>query len=374
MDEPGQTSPAEPTGSHSVQDTPQVGDVARTADATAEPRRDPKLVALLILLTTLPPVAITTFLPSLPSIAEEFETNEAVIQLGVTLFLFAFALSHLLLGPASDKYGRRPTLLTGLLIFLVGSVMALVATGPALFVTGRIVQGFGAASGPALGRAIIIDVYGPRRSTRLLAYAIVATAFAPLVAPVIGGIIEESLGWRYVFALLVAFAVLLLIASLGTVRETNVNRDPEALRLSRMTSNYAALLRHRHFLAYALLLGLLFSGQVAFLATSSFILIDVMGLTPTIYGVTFMAVAAGVMMGAFLASRLDDVTMGPGIVVVGAGIAAVATAVMAGIGVVGSVGLWAVLVPVFVRGLGSGLLRPAAIAGALLPFKGELYT
>ena len=370
MDIPGRASDPAATGAASS-DAPPIDPINTDASDTTgdDAGQDRTLAAMLILLTTVPPITINTFLPSLPSIASEFETSESVIQLGVTLFLFAFALSQLVLGPASDKYGRRPTLLAGLSVFLVGGLVTLMATGPLMFVLGRIVQGLGAASGPALGRAIIIDVYGHGRSTKLLAYATIATAFAPMIAPVIGGVIEEAAGWRYVFALLVIFSLLLLIAAALRVPETNSKLDKDALRPRKMAANYGALLRHRHFMAYALLLGLLFAGQVAFLATSSFILIDVMGLTPTVYGFTFMAIAAGVMIGAFLASRLDQAAIGPSIIILGAGIAAAATAVMAGIGVVGQVGLWAILVPIFLRAFGSGLLRPAAMAGAILPFR-----
>ena len=331
--------------------------------------RGTKLAALLIVLTTLPPISINTFLPSLPSIAEEFDTSKAVIQLGVTLFLFAFASAQLVLGPASDRFGRRPTLIAGMWVFVLGGLIVLFSTSAPMFVAGRVVQGIGAASGPALGRAIIIDIYGRAGSTRLLAYATVATALAPMVAPPIGGLLEELAGWRWVFVLLLAFSAALLAASTRWVPETNPQLDPHALQPAKMAANYRSLLRDRTFVAYALLLGLLFAGQVAFLATSSFILIDIMGLSPTVYGVTFMAIAAGVAIGATLASRLHAARLEPAVVLVGAAIAAGATIVMAGIGVVATVGLWAIIVPVFVRAFGSGLLRPAAMAGAILPFR-----
>src|SRR6185503_18269656 len=115
-------------------------------------------------------LSVDMFLPSLPTITDEFHTSKATMQLGVTLFLVAFAGSQLIYGPASDRYGRRPLLFAGLALFVVGGLVALSAQSVGMLIAGRVLQGLGGGAGPALAQAIVLDVYGRDRSARIIAY------------------------------------------------------------------------------------------------------------------------------------------------------------------------------------------------------------
>ena len=336
----------------------------------AERRRAESIpaAALLIALTAVAPLAVDMFLPSMPTMAEEFDVPSSTIQLAVTLFLLAFAASQLVYGPASDRFGRRPVLIAGLVLFIAGGVISLLAPSAEMLIAGRIVQGFGGGAGPAIGRAIVLDVYGRDRAGRVLAYMTIATPLAPAIAPIIGGGLEELFDWRAVFVTLVALGVFLLIAYRSLIPETNRRRDAGATNVRQMSGNYSVLFSSRPFVAYSLVIGLMFSGQLVFISGSSFVFIDELGLSAGFFGLGFGFVAVGIMGGAWVSSRLIGRWHDTNIVLLGALVAAVASAVMAALAWVGVANVWAVLLPMFATAGGFGITRPAATAGALIPF------
>src|SRR5690606_6527179 len=129
------------------------------------------------------------FLPSMPDIAAEFATSEAVLTLGVTLFLVAFAGSQLFYGPASDRWGRRPILLLGLAIYVAGGVVCLTATSAEQLILGRVLQGLGGGVGPAMANAMVLDLYGREGAAKMIGYMSIVLPLAPAIAPLFGGAI-----------------------------------------------------------------------------------------------------------------------------------------------------------------------------------------
>ena len=235
---------------------------------------------MLVGLSMTAPLAIDMFLPSMPNMAEEFEASTSTIQLAVTLFLLAFAASQLVYGPLSDRFGRRPALIAGLVLFILGGVLSLFAWSAETLIVGRVIQGFGGGAGPAIGRAMVLDVFGRDRAARVLAYMTIATPLAPTIAPIIGGVLQDLFDWRAVFVTLIGIGLFLLVAYRLVLPETNVRRDRSALGAAQMSRNYRELFSSRTFLAYALTMGLMFSGQLVFISGSSFVLIDELGLSP----------------------------------------------------------------------------------------------
>ena len=309
------------------------------------------------------------FLPSMPTMAEEFDVSASTMQLAVTLFLLAFAASQLVYGPTSDRFGRRPVLISGLLMFIAGGALSLFAQSAEILILGRIVQGIGGGAGPAIGRAMVLDVFGRERAARVMAYMTIATPLAPAIAPVIGGVLQDAFNWRSVFVVLIGIGVFLLVAYRALLPETNVRRDAGALGATQMSKNYGALFSNRSFVAYALVIGLMFSGQLVFISGSSFVLIDELGLSARMFGFSFGFVAVGIMGGAWLSSRLVDRWQDTRVVLLGAVVATGASAVMAALAWAGVASPWAVLLPMFVTSAGFGISRPPAMAGALIPFE-----
>ncbi len=326
-------------------------------------------VAMLVGLSMTAPLAIDMFLPSMPNMAREFSAPTSTIQLAVTLFLLAFAASQLVYGPVSDRFGRRPALIAGLLLFIAGGVLSLFAWSAEALIVGRIIQGIGGGAGPAIARAMVLDVFGRSRAARVMAYMTIATPLAPTLAPIVGGVLQDLFDWRAVFVTLIGIGVFLLIAYRLVLPETNVRRDRSALGAVQMSRNYGALLSSRTFLAYALTMGLMFSGQLVFISGSSFVLIDELGLSPGMFGLGFGFVAVGIMCGAWLASRLVVRWANSQVVLLGAMLAASSGGVMAALAWGGVASPWAVLLPMFVFAAANGVARPPAMAGALIPFE-----
>ncbi len=339
------------------------------ASSIRERAESKRAVALLIGLNTTAPLAIDMFLPSMPNMAREFEAPTSTIQLAVTLFLLAFAASQLVYGPVSDRFGRRPALVVGLVLFIAGGLMSLFAWSAEALIVGRIIQGIGGGAGPAIGRAMVLDVFGRQRAARVMAYMTIATPLAPTLVPIIGGVLQDLFDWRAVFVTLVGIGVFLLVAYRLVLPETNERRDRTALGAVQMGRNYRELFSSRIFFAYALTMGLMFSGQLVFISGSSFVLIDELGLTAGQFGLAFGFAAVGIMSGAWLSSRLVVRWPNSRVVLLGAVFGAVAGGVMAALAWGGVASPWAVLLPMFVFAAGNGLARPPAMAGAMIPFE-----
>jgi len=324
--------------------------------------------ALLVALTALAPLAVDMFLPSMPTMAEEFAANSATLQLAVTLFLLAFATSQLVYGSASDRFGRRPVLFAGLALFAAGGFVAGSAGSAEALIAGRVIQGLGGGAGPAVGRAIVMDVYGRERAARVLASITTATALAPTLAPIAGGVLHDVFGWRSVFVTLVALGVVLAAAYAVLIPETNRDPDPRALTAAGLVANYRGLLSSRVFVGYALVVALMFGGQLVFISSSAFVLIEERGLGSSAFGLSFGFVAIGIMLGAALSGRLVMRWPLERVVLAGAVTGALASATMAALAWTGVGGVWSVIVPMFVTAGGFGVARPPATAGALIPF------
>ena len=334
---------------------------------TRNPESRPAL-AMLIALTAIAPISIDMFLPSMPKMADDFETSTGAVSLAVTLFLFAFAASQLVYGPASDRFGRRPVLFAGLGLYIAGGLIALFSVSVETLVAGRIVQGLGGGAGPAISSAIVIDVYKKDRALRALAAMTVVTALAPMLAPIVGGFLHDLAGWRSVFVTLVAIGGLLAFGYAVLLPETNALRDPAALNLRRMARNYVTLWTTPIFAAHALLMALLFSGQLVFISTSSFVLVDDLGLSEQAFGFSFGLVAFGIMVGATLSRRLAGKWSPRRIVLTAACFGGAASTAMAGMALGGFEGVPQILLPMMVVAGATGMSGPAARATALTPF------
>lgn len=327
---------------------------------------------VIVALSAVAPLSIDMFLPSMPAMADDFETSTGTVSLAVTLFLFSFAASQLFYGPLSDRFGRRPALFAGLALFVAGGAMCLFAQSVEMLVAGRVLQGFGGGAGPAIARAIIVDVYEASHAVRVLAVVTVATALAPMLAPIAGGVLHEVFGWRSVFVVLVGLGVALTLGYALVLPETNRFRDGAALQPRTMVANYGRLFRSRVFVSYSLLMALLFSAQLIFISSSSFVLIDEIGLPPTVFGFVFGFVAVGIMAGASISRRLAGGWQPHEVVRRGTRVAAFASVLMLALALIGID--WAplaaalIVVPMFVIAGCNGLSRPAATSAALAPF------
>ncbi|MBI3150155.1 MAG: multidrug effflux MFS transporter [Betaproteobacteria bacterium] len=326
------------------------------------------LALLLTTLVALGPLSTDLYLPALPALTQDFATDVASVQLTLSVFLVGFALAQIAYGPLSDRYGRRPILLAGLVIYLLASVACMLASSIETLILARFLQALGACAGPVLGRAIVRDVYGPVQAARVLAYISGAMALAPMLGPVLGGWLTVLFGWRANFAALTLFSALQCAATALLLGESNAHRDPEATRPGRIAANFGALLKARHYRGYLLCFSFSYAGLFAFISGSSFVLINLHGLSPQWYGASFGFVVAGYIAGTLISGR-STLRLGTRrLVLRGAMLATASGLVMAGLGLAGVASLWAILLPMFAYMVATGVIMPNAIGGALAPY------
>ena len=330
----------------------------------------PESLTVVVIVTALVAFgAISTdlYLPSLPAIANQFGVGAGAAQLTLSVFLLGFAFSQLVYGALSDRFGRRPTLLVGLVIYLLASLACMLAPSIELLIAGRLLQAIGACAGVVLGRAVVRDVYGRERAARVLSYVAMAMALAPALGPILGGYIQVWFGWRASFLVLAIFGGTILASVFLQLPETNRSRDP-TLRLTRLLLNYRTLLHNRVYLGYVLVATCAYSGIFTFISGSSFLLIGVLKLSPEDYGLCFASIVVGYMVGTLLSGRL---TMRLGLermILIGSLVGLAAGALAAALSLAGVVELIAVLAPFFLFLLGTGMMLPNALAGAMGPF------
>lgn len=332
---------------------------------------DPRSFPVAVLLTALVafgPVSTDLYLPSLPDMTRAFNTSVSMVQLTLSVFTGGFAVAMLVYGPLSDRYGRRPVLIGGAMLYVVASVLCMLAPTIEALLVGRFLQAVGACAGPVLGRAVVRDVYERAEAARMLSYMASAMALAPAVAPLLGGGLHAAFGWQANFVALTVFGVVITVATWAMLRETNAHRDPLATRPARLIGNYGALLQSRVFMGHTLCVALGFAGLFSFISGSSFVIIDVLGVDPEFFGFAFMAVVVGYITGAFGGGRLTGRLGIERMLAVGSTLCAIAGVIAMALAWAGVQSIAAVVAPTALYFLGAAILMPNGTAGAISPF------
>ena len=334
-----------------------------------KPRPDSlKITILLTALVALGPLSTDMYLPALPTLMRTFGAGVAPAQFTLSIFLIGFACGQLLVGPLSDRFGRRPVLLWGMALYAVASVACSLAGDFQQLALARLLQALGACCGPVLGRAVVRDVYGRERAARMFAYMAMAMALAPAVAPMIGGFVTQWPGWRGIFLALGLVGAALALAVALMLSETNAHLNPEAVRPGRLLANYRLLLGDRRYCGYMLCFAGVFSALFAFISGSSFVLIDRYALSPVMYGLAFGVVVLGYMVGSFFSGRLTQRLGIARMIVAGLAVANGGGLLGLALALTGAGGVAGVVCPVALVMLGAGLVLPNAMAGAIAPF------
>lgn len=329
--------------------------------------RSLQMSALLTALVAIAPISTDMYLPALPAIGDAFGAGTAAVQLTLSFYLVGFAGAQLILGPLSDRYGRRPILIGGTALFVLASLACVLATDIDQLIAARFFQAIGACAGGAVGRAAVRDIYETKDAARLLAHMGTAMAVAPLLAPLLGGQLTHHFGWEANFVGLAAFGVFVLVLSASVLPETNTRLNPAALAPRNMIENYLTLARHPQFRAYTLTNAFSFGGLFAFISGSSFVLIGTFGLTPQTFGFAFSAPVLGFMAGTQFGARMSKTRPIPDVVKFGSVLALIAGLIGLG-AVVLSPSLWSVIIPMFAYTAAIGIVMPISMAGSIGPF------
>ena len=326
------------------------------------------LTLLLSLLTALGPLTMDMYLPSLPAIGVALDASTAAVQLTISSYLLGFAVGQILYGPLSDRVGRRPVILAALVLYVAATVVCAGAQTIGILIAVRFVQALGGAGCIVLARAAVRDLYSGERAGRELSLMGSITAFAPIVAPAIGGVLQDAFGWRASFYLLVVFALIAGSAAARFLPETLRQRASGPFSFGAMGALYRSVLVHRGFLANLGILVAAFVGLFAWISGAPFVMQGLYAMTPVAFGATYAAGAAGYMVGAYVAARIVmrlglDRTVGIGAGIMAAGGLAMAASVALGLSSVA----WLVgTMTIYLAGM--GLVLPQTQAGALTPF------
>ena len=331
--------------------------------AQRELRRTPlRLLALLIAMTGVGSLSLNILTPAIPSLVTKFGAEPANVQLTVSLYIMGLAVAQLVFGPLSDKFGRRLVVMTGLALATVASTFAIFAGSIASLVIWRVVQSLGASTGQTIGRAIIRDLYERDRAASIIGSVTSVVVLMPMLAPLLGGILDTLFGWEAIFIFSAALSGCVLAWAMLALPETRVARADR----NRFFADFRALATNPRFFGYALCAGLGSGPFFSFLGGAPHVVVSMLGRSSAEYGLWFFIPSFGFMAGNFMVARLARrlgidalIWWGIALTIVGALLNIALYLAAPGWEMV------TIFLPGVVVGVGNGLLLPTAVAGAV---------
>jgi DHA1 family bicyclomycin/chloramphenicol resistance-like MFS transporter len=335
--------------------------------ARAPDRKSAVSIALICSFAAIGTLATNIFLPSLPAIAADLHVSSATITATISLFLAIFALGQLIVGPLSDRFGRRIPILAGLCVFVIGSFWCALANDLASLLIARSIQACGACTATVLSRAIARDLFDGQALAKVMALTTVATAAAPGLSPLLGSALDHFFGWRSEFVFVAFFALCALLAYAALIGETNWSGSGSVNPVA-VGASYLGLIRDARFVVPGRTAGLLIAGLFAIFSAAPRVLLEHFGFSPFTLGLLFAAVVVVVFGASMLAPRLSArlgfyhaMLAGLGVTAIG-GVALLLAVLFAN----NSFPPFLLAVAVFVVGV--GIASPLASAAALSPF------
>lgn len=324
-------------------------------------RRTAPHVTTLVVATSAGALALNVFLPSLPAMARYFEADYGLVQLTVSLHLASTAVLQLLVGPASDRFGRRPVMLASFAIFIMATLAAIFAPTIEFLLACRVFQAF-AAAGMVLSRAIVRDTVGANLAASRIGYITMGMTLVPMIGPAIGGVLDELYGWQATFGLTLAFGILSFAIIFFDLGETN--RNPSA-SLGAQFRAYPELLRSRLFWGYALTAAFTSGSFFTFLGGAPYVSSVLFGMSPSTYGFYFACLGLGYMVGNFIAGRYTARVGINRMMLAGNIISGVAVLIAIALFTFGVADPLALFVPAAIATAGNGFTLPSANSGVV---------
>ena len=325
------------------------------------------LTALLASLTAVGPLSTDMYLPSLPDIARDLGASTQQVQLTISSYLIGFACGQILYGPVSDRHGRKPVLLAAVALFCAATIVCMLATSVDMLIVARIAQALGGSGAVVVTRAIVRDLYSGARAGRELSVISSVMAVAPVLAPMAGGMLQAAFGWRSIFVLLVVAGVAAFAIVWALLPETLQRRD-EAISASSMLRSYRIVISNGVFLAYLGLGCFSYAGLFAWISGASFVLQNLYGLTPLVFGFVFAIATFGYFTGTTIAARIVTRVGLDGMIGIGSVVCAVGGLLACASIALGLTSSLSLVIPVAIFLAGFGMVLPQSIAGAITPF------
>ncbi|MEK5379432.1 Bcr/CflA family multidrug efflux MFS transporter [Niallia sp. FSL W8-0635] len=264
-----------------------------------------QIAFLLGSLSLLGPFTIDTYLPAFPTIVEEFHTNASLVQVSLTTCLLGLGLGQLIIGPMSDVQGRRKPLLIFLGLYLLSSLVCAIAPNISMLIVARFIQGFAAAGGLVISRAVVRDLYSGRELTKFFATLMLIGNLGPIVAPIIGGAILSFANWKVVFLVLTCVGAILTVVVSFKLEETLPTEKRVPSNIKQVVMNFGSLLKDREFAGYAFTQGFTTAGIFAYVSGISFVYQNIYGVSPQVFSLLFGINGVGLIIGTQLVGRLS---------------------------------------------------------------------
>ena len=336
---------------------------------STQPGMSPGLVVVILsMLLGIQPVTTDLYLPALPALADSFAAPMAQAQYTLSALLLAFGCSQLLWGPLSDRFGRRPILLLGLGAYVLETVASTLAPSMQWLIGWRVLQGAAMGAVVMCARAIVRDLYRPTDGARIMSKGLSGLGVLACICGPLGGLLAEYGGWRITLLAPAVFGVLALGLITLRFEESLSQPNPLALRPAALLSTWLQILRNPTFLAFSALSVASYGGLFTFLATSAFVLINIIGLSKTQYGMVFFFMCLAYVAGTFLCRRLLTRFGVQSSVGIAAGLSLTSGLLLAGFTWAGVNSLWAIALPFALFMLAHGVHQPCGQSGAIGPF------
>jgi DHA1 family bicyclomycin/chloramphenicol resistance-like MFS transporter len=310
------------------------------------------------------PLAIHLFLPAIPAIKSGLRVSDALAQLTFSISLFAMAFATLVYGSLADSYGRRPVLLSGLGVFLVGSVISVAANTIEILLIGRLVQAAGAGCGLTLVRTIARDAFGAERLVQAIAYFTMFYTLGPMIAPLIGGVLVDTFGWRSIFVFALVSGGAITAGAFLSIYETHPKSRIDGPQLKLLLS-YGMLFRDLRFTAFVLQTGFSTAAFMTLASASSPLMQELLHRPAAEYGLYFLLAPAGFFLGNFVSGRVGRRISNETMVLAGSVLSFCTVAVQSTLLIYGLTYPLTLFIPGFFITFAQGIALPYAQSGAM---------
>ncbi len=319
----------------------------------------PPHVVTLVAIAGIGALSMNIFLPALPTMASFFDVEYALIQLAISAYLAVVALLQIIIGPLSDRFGRRPVLLGGMGVFVLATIGCVLARDVETLLGFRMLQA-AVASGIVLSRAIVRDMVPPEQAASMIGYVTMGMSLMPMIGPAFGGVLNDAFGWQSSFIMLGISGLIVLWLTYADLGETNQHKSAS---FGAQFRAYPDLIRARRFWGYTLTAGFASGAFFSFLGGAPFISKQILGLTATEMGGYFSIVAFGYMVGNFLSGRYSQRAGINKMMLMGGAVATLGALISLTLFEVGILHPLSLFGPMFFVGIGNGMTLPNANAG-----------
>lgn len=320
-------------------------------------------------LAILSPLALDTFLPAVDDAAKSLNTNIGNIMISFGVLSVGIALGQIIHGPLSDRYGRKPIVVWGLIFYMMSSLLTPFVLSIELLYNLRFIQGLAVAATMIVMRSIVRDLFSVKEGAKLFANLFVILAIIPIIGPIIGGHLTIWFGWQSVFFLMAGISAIVLLTTVVLFEESLPKKDPDALKLNKLLSNFNEIITERNFLTFLLIGVGAYAGLYGVITGIAPVMTGLLRQQANVFGYQFAAIMIGHFISAAIAGKLVHILGIKKLLFMGTLISMIGGLLLIGASLLGIITIYSILIPSTIFLLGFALTIPGMTAGALSNFQ-----